>query len=67
MRALGGLDNDEVLIPLIAVEVPIAHILPHDVVVIVASGSCLLHLLFWFQLEPQWFTVPFFIHTLTST
>ena len=39
MQAFGGLDNDEVLIPLIAVEVPIARICSHDVVVVVATGG----------------------------
>ena len=43
MQALGGLDNNKVLIPPITVEVPIARIRPHDVVVVVAAGGCLLH------------------------
>ena len=42
MQALGGLDNNKVLIPPITVEVPIARIRPHDVVV-VAAGGCLFH------------------------
>ena len=66
MQALGGLDNNKVLIPPITVEVPIARIRPHDVVVVVAAGGCLLHF-FWFQLEPRWFTAPFFIPALTTT
>jgi hypothetical protein len=51
MQALGGLDNNKVLIPLFTVEVPIARIRPHDVVVVVAAGGCLLHFFFGFNLN----------------